>query len=362
MVTVEIKHMRRVRSKGRTYWYHRRTGERLPEDETARIRRVLEINDGLEVPGRRVKVGSVEAVSNVYLASATFKKRAPATQAAYRARLRDICNLWGERPIADIRRKHVIALQDHYADKPATGDMTVAILRLLMAFAVDREYRPDNPAIGVKKVHKGDDVESYEAWPQWAIDKFLSVHEGTTMALALKMGLYTGQRESDVLGMRWSDIVDGRVLVKQDKTRERIAVKLHYSLMESLAQANRESPIILTSVRHRPFNGPNFRQQFTKAKKEAGLSIPELRLVFHGLRYNACEQLAELGMPPQSIMAITGHKTLAMVAKYSAKANQRLMGDAAMSAWEDHSANAKLENRPIEFGKPTAKRLKNGHK
>ena len=61
-------------------------------------------------------------------------------------------------------------------------------------------------------------------------------------------------------------------------------------------------------------------------------------------------------------MAITGHRTMAMVAKYTDKADQRKLGDAAIALWEDHTENAKVENRPIQSGKPPAKRLKNGHK
>ena len=64
MVNVNIKHMHKVRAKGHDYWYHRKTGERLPDDEIARIYRVLSINEGLETPSRRVKVASVEAVAN----------------------------------------------------------------------------------------------------------------------------------------------------------------------------------------------------------------------------------------------------------------------------------------------------------
>ena len=41
---LRLKHVKRVRAKGRTYWYHRLTGERLPTDREERAARVLEIN------------------------------------------------------------------------------------------------------------------------------------------------------------------------------------------------------------------------------------------------------------------------------------------------------------------------------
>ena len=258
MVTVAIKHMRRVRSKGRTYWYHRRTSERLPEDENQRIRRVLEINEGLVTPSRCVKVGSVEAVANVYMASAAFNGLADETQRNYRRQLQTICALWGEHPIADIQRKHVIALQDRFADKPAVADRTIAILRILLAFAIDREYRTGNPAESIRKLLKPRDVEGHTPWPDWAADKFLTKHNGTMMGLAAALGLYTGQRQGDILKMRWSDISDGWIFVQQGKTRTKLQIPLHSVLSATLAQHKPRSPVILTSERGWPFKGSNF--------------------------------------------------------------------------------------------------------
>ena len=51
--------------------------------------------------------------------------------------------------------------------------------------------------------------------------------------------------------------------------------------------------------------------------------------VIHGWRYNAAVALAEAGCSDAEIMAVTGHKTLAMVAKYRAQANQRKLSKQA---------------------------------
>ncbi len=36
---LRLKHVKRVRAKGQTYWYHRKTGERLPTDHEERAAR-----------------------------------------------------------------------------------------------------------------------------------------------------------------------------------------------------------------------------------------------------------------------------------------------------------------------------------
>ena len=64
MVVVRLRHVKRVRSKGRTYWYHRITRERLPGDREERAARVLEINrtmKDIDVP-RDASMGEMEAI------------------------------------------------------------------------------------------------------------------------------------------------------------------------------------------------------------------------------------------------------------------------------------------------------------
>ena len=358
MATVHIKHLRQVRAKGRTYWYHRKTGERLPDDEAARLRRVLEINDGLEKPGRRVKVGSVEAIANVYKASPAFKRLAARTQQDYGLRLRVLCDLWGDQPITAIQRKHVLALQDQFADRPATADRMVTVVRVLLAYAVEREHLSSNPAEGVGKLRKPSDVEGHRPWPDWAIEKFMAVHDGTVMAMACTIGLYTGQRLGDCLRMRWSDIKSERIHVRQTKTGASLEIRLHSRLRAMLDQADKVSPIILTTAHGRTFEGSNFRHHFAKAIKAAGLE--GLGLSFHGLRYAAASTLAELGCSIKEIAAITGHRSLAMLQRYTRGAEQRALGDAAILRWDEHERNAKLENRAPDTGKLKAKGLKYG--
>ena len=54
------RHVNKVRSKGRTYYYHRKTRERLPDERDARLVRVLQINaEAAKAPGRAAKSSMV---------------------------------------------------------------------------------------------------------------------------------------------------------------------------------------------------------------------------------------------------------------------------------------------------------------
>ncbi len=66
-----------------------------------------------------------------------------------------------------------------------------------------------------------------------------------------------------------------------------------------------------------------------KLAKSIRRTMPSRRYTIHGLRYYAAHQLAESGCTDAQIAAITGHKSVEMVAKYSRKAAQRSLARAA---------------------------------
>ena len=53
--------------------------------------------------------------------------------------------------------------------------------------------------------------------------------------------------------------------------------------------------------------------------------------VLHGLRKACCRRLAELGCSVHEIQAVSGHKTLGEVARYTAKADQERLAQRAMA-------------------------------
>lgn len=336
MATIRPRHIKRVRAKGRTYWYHQITKERLPEDREARARRVLEINKDLDVPRRHVRPGSVAALANAYRVSPAFKALAKSTRETYTTYLLVIEDHWGKLPIAEIRRKHVLALRDTYGERPAKANMIVKVLSLLIGFAIDREERTDNPAKGIPRLRAGP---GHKAWPPWAVERFLAKNTGA-MRLALLLGLYTGQRRGDVLAMRWADYRDGWISVRQIKTGTPLEIPCHKALRQALEAEKKTGLMILTSEKGRPYKPGSFEHQWNKAMTRAGLD--KQGLTFHGLRYTAASMLAEAGCNPKQIAAITGHRSLAMLTKYTAFADQRVQAEAAIHTLEQNTRATKL--------------------
>ncbi|MCZ6773322.1 MAG: tyrosine-type recombinase/integrase, partial [Proteobacteria bacterium] len=61
----------------------------------------------------------------------------------------------------------------------------------------------------------------------------------------------------------------------------------------------------------------------------------------HGLRYTAAARLAEAGCSLKEIASITGHKSLAMIEKYSREADQKRLAGAAIFALEEYTSRTK---------------------
>ena len=326
---VRLRHVKRVRAKGRLYWYHQLTRERLPDDREDRAARVLEINLTLKGTARRIALGSLADVAAQYRKSPDFTRLVDRSRHEYMIYLGILSETWGSQPIASIERKHILALRDKYAETPGKANKIITVLRIVLAFAMDRDYRRDNPARDIKKLKMGT---GHASWPDEAIERFLETAP-PIMALALKLGLYTGQREGDVLAMSWHDYDGDRIKVVQSKTGTKLSIPVHDALREALDGQDRVSPVILTTETGRPFTGSNFRHHFGKAQRAAKLS----GLTFHGLRYTAAAKLAEAGCSLKEIASITGHKSLAMIEKYTRDADQERLSGAAIIAWENAS-------------------------
>jgi integrase len=184
-----------------------------------------------------------------------------------------------------------------------------------------------NPCAKGGRLYDGSRVDVIWTSPQ--VGAFLHQRRFAHMHLPLLIGLWTGQREGDILRLKWS-AYDGSVIrLKQRKGKRRgkkknvaaiviipIAGPLKAALDAALAvrKAAKVSPLhleeemICLNSEGEPwregragYNG--FISSFRKAKEEAGLT----GVNFSDLRGTAVTRLALAGCTVPEICAITGH-------------------------------------------------------
>jgi len=145
------------------------------------------------------------------------------------------------------------------------------------------------------------------------------------------LALYTGQRRGDLAAMTWHARRGGSIHVVQEKTGEALEIPEHSALAAELGAVERQSIMILHQPSGRPFAPGVFGDWFARAIDDAGL--PD-ECVLHGLRKSAAAALAEAGCTDREIMAVTGHRTAAMVSHYVKSADQKRLAKSAMAKRE----------------------------
>lgn len=278
-------------------------------------------------PALTVKDGgkTFRALVALYFASPNFKKLAPSSQYCTRNVMERFAAEHGHRMVDQMTREHVDFIIGAKAETPAAANTYLKRLRTLINYAIALRWRRDDPTKGVVKFKEGE----FHTWDEAELAQFeaywpLGTRERTAYALAL----HTGQRRSDVCRMTWADIVDGRVRVVQAKTKTKLLIPLSGELAMTLDAWPRSHMAIITSGRGAQYTVESFGNRMAEAIKEAGL--PD-HCVFHGLRKAAARRLAEVGCSASQIAAITGHKNLSEVERYTVAASQVHMADAAIT-------------------------------
>ena len=209
------------------------------------------------------------------------------------------------------------------------ANLTRAVLRRMFSFAVAIGQRRDNPFNAVPKYKIG----THHTWT----DEQLGAYEkrwplGTRQRLALDVLLYSAQRVGDVVRMQRSDIRNGVITVVQQKTDAEVFVPLHPALARSIKAGPSKGVYLIGDKNGRPITRRTLSVLISVAAKAAGLPA---ECVAHGLRKAALRRLAEHGATSKEMQAVSGHKTLAEIERYTQQADQRRLAKAAIGTLPD---------------------------
>jgi integrase len=272
--------------------------------------------------------GSVSAAVAAYFGSMAFGNLAPRTQRERRWVLEKFRNDYGEKPLALLERSRIEAMLAEKAATPGAARNFLFALRAMIAVAITAGLRPSDPSAGINV--KLRDTGGFRTWTEDEIAQFEAAHPiGSRARLAFAILLYTAQRRGDVIRMGRQHVRAGFIAVRQQKTGRVLEIPLHAELQEIIAAHPALHMTFLTTDAGEPFTAANFTQWFRARCREAGLPKG---LTAHGLRKAACRRLAEAGCSANQIAAISGHKTLREVERYTEAADQKRMAADAMKA------------------------------
>ena len=149
----------------------------------------------------RTKPGSIGALIAAYYGSAAFLSLKPATRTTYRGILERFRVAHGDKPAALITRQHIGAMLAQRVETPAAANHWLRLMKALMAYAVDQEWRTDNPASGVKPIKNRS--EGFHTWAEEEVAAFEQHHPvGSKARLAL--ALFSTPRSAAATWCAWA--------------------------------------------------------------------------------------------------------------------------------------------------------------
>jgi len=217
---------------------------------------------------------------------------------------------------------------------------TVRYIRQVLSNALNQAIRWNLISRNIATLVSPPRVQRFETSPfnEGEARQFLRSVSGHRLAALFTLGLALGLRQSEALGLRWTDIdleagvltiryqlmrVSGQWQLAEPKTKSsRRTLALPRIVIEALKDRRRsqeqeretagarwtESPLVFTTSRGTPLHSSDVVVSFHKALAAAGLK----RRRFHDLRHSCATLHLVQAISPRVVMEILGHSEIAV--------------------------------------------------
>jgi integrase len=233
---------------------------------------------------------------------------------------------WGGVMVRDLGAKHIRAMLESYTGH--SKKHALKALRSLFSYAIEIELIEHDPSAAIKiKLPKSS---GYWTWTDEQIAQYRAHWpRGSEPRLVLEFALETASRRCEVVRLGRQHVKAGRIKIARAKGCHSVDIPLSPELAAAIdAMPAGDHLTYLIAPRGEPYSPASLGKKFAEWATEAGLPS---RCRLHGLRKARTAQLASLGASPHTIMAVTGHKSLAEVQRYADEYNRRQAADAAMA-------------------------------
>lgn len=229
----------------------------------------------------------------------------------------------GKLRLRELSRRHLI---DLYVSLQRRGIHATAanvhhVLRNAFAYAVRLEYLDRNPTDGLPTPKVPPKTRAMPS--QEKIEELLEAGGETRIGEIVRLVIWTGLRQGEVLKLRWRDVDLGRriVHVREAKHNSVGAVALSHASVarlvkwrlkqreqaKALGPAWKDNDLVFPNVLGGPLAGNTLRADWGALRDRVGLKS----LRFHDLRHLHASLLIEAGLHPRVIQSRMRHKDFA---------------------------------------------------
>jgi integrase len=290
-----------------SYWY------RVPGKDAVRIAKAGDEQTLYMFMAKRAEpAGPVQTLSDVFdrYTREVLPTLAPRTQKDYRRHMTVLRAWCGHMRPDELQPRDIGKFLDVDKGK-IQKNRQVAVLSAIYAKAVGRWYVAEkNPCRDVER-------NPSKKRDRYVTDvEYMAIYElaPVRIQIGMDLALLTGQRQGDLLGLKWESVTEDGVLFRQGKTGKRLLVGISPSLKAVLERAKRLLPdlpreYVLRTRSGKPYSSEGFRavwQRLQRRAKKQG-KIAE-RYTFHDLRAKSVSDSASL----EQAFERAGHTSMAM--------------------------------------------------
>ncbi len=277
------------------------------------------------------KTAAREAIANTFgaVAEGYIAKYLPSIKSAkvYESRIRrELIPAFGARSITTISRRDVLELLEDVAARSGKGAAVglLAVLRQLLAWAVDRDVIDVNPAAAVKPraiVGKTDSRDRLLNDDELAAVWRAIPAVGAPIDVVYKLLLLTGARRQEIAAAQWEDFDEAAATLlvppERAKNGDAMLIPLSPTAVELISETRRLSgPYIFSTTAGRaPVQAfSQAKQRLDAALAAQGTTIEPF--VAHDFRRALRSNLSRLGVAPVVAEMCLGHKQRGIVQVY----------------------------------------------
>lgn len=258
---------------------------------------VAQARAGAPAPQPVARRRTVAMLVAAFVASPGWAALKPATQADYAGAHRLILRRWGDTPLAEIDKAALVAWYEQLHAQ-AGAHQAQALLRKFSVLLTDAERRGwigQNPALRLGLVTPPPrprlaspaecaallaSAQTPGALPE------LGGRAATSMAAAIALSLYLGQRETDVIAARAADIGPDEWRLVRSKRGNAGVIAMHPDAWPLIEAARTGAPeLLIYEGTGKPYSADLFRRVFARVRDHAAQSLPSVAtLQFRDLR------------------------------------------------------------------------------
>jgi len=307
-----------------------------------------------EINASRTAPGTINALVVSYYTSDAWKNGLEEeTRKTRRRIIEKFRTEHGDKRVALLQGGHVEKMLAEI-EKPSARRNWLKAIRGLMQAAIPT-MRKDDPTAGIPSI-KLPKSRGHHTWTDAEIEQYRAYWPlGTQQRLVFEFALETVSRRGEVVRLGPQHVKNGRIRIERTHGSADVDIPISAELQAACDAMPKAHLTYIVTAYGKPRSKYGLGNDFARWATAAGLPA---RCRMHGLKKSGMRRLAEHGNTTHELMAISGHRTLSEVQRYTEDADRKRLADSGMAKRRDQRENSEVANLVPHSGKPALKSLK----